>query len=172
MVEPTLHFICGKLASGKTTLARRIANETGAIIICEDEWLTRLFTGQIKTFRDYLDCSRRLRGLLGGHVQALLRSGVSVAFDFAGNTPQERQWVRSLFDGAGAAHRLHYLSASDDVCKAQLRHRNETRPEGLYWASTTEAEFDEITRYFVAPDPAEGFEVVGYEVERPLMDGA
>ncbi len=28
-MNPTLHFVSGKLAAGKTTLARRIAEETG-----------------------------------------------------------------------------------------------------------------------------------------------
>ena len=32
----------------------------------------------------------------------ILRAGVSVVMDFAGNTVYERSWVRSLFEAAGA----------------------------------------------------------------------
>lgn len=39
----TLHFVSGKLASGKTTLARRIAREQHAVLISEDLWLSRLY---------------------------------------------------------------------------------------------------------------------------------
>ena len=38
----TLHFICGKAASGKTTLARSLAVQHAAAVSCEDEWLTLL----------------------------------------------------------------------------------------------------------------------------------
>jgi hypothetical protein len=38
----TLHFICGKAASGKTTLARELAARHGAVVFVEDEWLTLL----------------------------------------------------------------------------------------------------------------------------------
>jgi predicted kinase len=37
-----LHFICGKAASGKTTLARELAARYAAVLFGEDEWLTRL----------------------------------------------------------------------------------------------------------------------------------
>jgi predicted kinase len=45
--QPTLHVMCGKLASGKTTLARRIAEESDAVFVCEDVWLSRLFPDEI-----------------------------------------------------------------------------------------------------------------------------
>jgi len=32
----TLHFICGRLASGKTTLARTLVAQERAVLICED----------------------------------------------------------------------------------------------------------------------------------------
>jgi predicted kinase len=51
---PTLHVLCGKLASGKTTLARRIAYENGAVSVSEDVWLSRLCPEEIATFEDYL----------------------------------------------------------------------------------------------------------------------
>ena len=38
----TLHFICGKAASGKTTLARDLAARHAAVLFGEDEWLTLL----------------------------------------------------------------------------------------------------------------------------------
>jgi predicted kinase len=157
--RPTLHFICGKLAAGKTTLARQIARDAPALLISEDEWLFHL-SGGIKTFEEYLHYSARCRAILTPHVRNLLELGVSVVFDFAGNTPQHRSWVRSLFEATGANHVLHYVMASDDVCKAQLKLRNETRPEGLYWGTTTEEEFEKITGYFVPPSDSEGFTVV------------
>lgn len=33
--KPTLHFFCGKLVSGKTTLARQLANQVIGVLVCE-----------------------------------------------------------------------------------------------------------------------------------------
>ena len=38
----TLPFICGKAASGKTTLGRGLAARHAAVLFGEDEWLTLL----------------------------------------------------------------------------------------------------------------------------------
>jgi predicted kinase len=158
----TLYFICGKIASGKTTLARRLAAEHAAAIMCEDEWLVRLDT-KIENFDDFVAHSRRLRAAVTPHVVQLLRLGTSVVLDFPANTPQDRAWMRSLFEAAQAQHELHVIDAPDDVCKARLRSRNKTKPEGLYWGHVPEALFDPVTRHLVPPAAAEGFNIIRHE---------
>jgi predicted kinase len=90
-----------------------------------------------------------------------------VVFDFAGNTVKDRAWVRSVFEAAGADHLLHVISASDDSCKARLRLRNETRPEGIYYGEVSEAVFDEVTKYFKPPTAAENFKLAPCEAWQP-----
>ena len=123
----TLHFICGKAASGKTTLARTLAAQQGAALFVEDEWLTRL-EAQIATLADFVHHARRLRAALAPHAIQLLRIGTSVVFDFAGNTPKDRAWVRSIFESAGAEHMLHVIVASDALCKSRLQRRLASPP--------------------------------------------
>jgi predicted kinase len=154
-----LHFICGRLASGKTTLARTICEREQAVFFCEDLWLTKLSNG-IASFEDYLKWSRRCRSVMSPLIVEILKSGTSVVLDFAGNTARERNWVRSLFEEAGSQHILYFLSASEEVCLARLKQRNDTKPEGLYFASTTEAEFAAIAKYFQPPEETEGFNVI------------
>lgn len=152
---PVLHLLCGKLGSGKSTLARQLAASHHAVLISEDLWLSKLYPDEIVTFRDYLRCSERLKAVVAGHVQDLLRSGVSVVLDFPGNTPKDRAWARHLFEAAGARHVLHCLEASDAVCMARMHKRNKERPEGSKVVS--DAEFAAITAYFQPPAPGEGF---------------
>jgi len=152
----TLHFICGRLASGKTTLAHTLVAEEHAILICEDAWLSKL-SDEISSFDDYLKWSRRCRSVMESLVVDILRTGISVVLDFAGNTPTERKWVRSLFERAGADHVLHYLDVPETICLARLKFRNETKPEGLYFATTSKEEFLAITRWFQPPSIEEGF---------------
>ena len=160
----TLHFISGRLAAGKTTLARRLAEEEGAVFICEDVWLSQLSDG-IATFEDYLKWSRRCRGVMGPLIVDMLQNGCSVVLDFAGNTARERKWVRTLFEEAGAPHVLHVLEVSEEVCLQRLALRNETKPEGLYFATTSEEQFREISRWFEAPAVDEGFHLVVHSGE-------
>lgn len=161
-MPPVLHVLCGKLASGKTRLAQQIAHELGAFFFSEDMWLARLFPGEIKSFDDYFSRSARFRAAIEPHIRALLECGNSVVLDFAGNSPRERAWARSLVTVQGGAI-LHYIHAPDDLCKRQLQKRNEERPEGSQ--ITTEAEFDFITKYFVVPAPTEGFIIQEYKPE-------
>jgi predicted kinase len=159
--KATLHFFCGKIASGKTTQARRVAQEEHAILVSEDLWLSRMYPDDGFVQPDYIRRSTRLRAALGPHVIDLLRHGVSIVFDFAGNLPPDRAWVRALADVAQADHVLHYIKVSDAVCKERLRQRNKATPEGSQ--ETTDEEFDAITSYFVPPAPDEGLNVVEYE---------
>src|SRR5262245_1693959 len=103
-----LHFPCGRAGSGKTTWARQIARHRNAVLICEDQWLARLFDGAAN-LTEYLERRGRIRTLLIEHVPQILSSGHDVVFDFGGNTVRDRAWVRTLFTSAGASHELHYL---------------------------------------------------------------
>ena len=154
--EATLHMICGKIAAGKSTLAARLTAQPGTIRISEDAWLACLYKDEQKTIEDYVRNSRRLREVMGDHIVALLEAGLSVVLDFPANTPASRQWMRSLFERAGASHQLHFLDVPDDVCKARLRARNAA---GTHAYNVSDAEFDLFTSYFVPPSADEGFEV-------------
>jgi len=96
---------------------------------------------------------------MGPLIVDVLRAGASVALDFAGNRVDERAWVRGLAETAGAGVVLHYLDVDEEECLRRLLRRNEHKPEGLYFASTTEAEFRAICRYFQAPSVEEGLQI-------------
>lgn len=156
-MKPTLHFMCGKMAAGKTTLSKRIAAEQRAILVSWDLWLQRLFPTEIAGFDDFLKYSGRLRTVMAPHLADLLRAGQSVVLDFPANTPQSRAWVRGIFEAADADHVLHFVDTDDAVCLLQLEQRNRELPEGS--VTMTAEEFDRITALFVAPQPGEGFKV-------------
>jgi len=155
----TLHLLCGKIASGKSTLVSRLASAPATVLIAEDSWLSRLYPNEITTLEDYVRYSGRLGDVLGGHVEALLEAGLSVVLDFPANTVSQRQWMRGIFEDAGAAHQLHYLDVSDAVCKARLLQRNE---DGAHAFAPSAADFDLFTRHFVPPSPDEDFNLRVY----------
>ena len=55
-----LHLLCGKIASGKSTLARQLAEAHGSVLISEDQWLAGLYPEQIHSIADYLLHAQRL----------------------------------------------------------------------------------------------------------------
>jgi predicted kinase len=156
-----LIFLCRKMAAGKSTLARTLADREGAIVLVQDELLGNLFPNEIVDIPAFLDRSTRLNTALAPHICALLTRGISVVLDFPANTEKQRAWFRELFERAGVDHELHYVDASDALCKRQLKARSAHLPPGTQW--TTDAEFEAITAYFQPPSEDEGFNIVRHE---------
>ncbi|GAA6141984.1 ATP-binding protein [Hydrogenophaga sp. 5NK40-0174] len=160
-VKPVVFFLCGKMGAGKSTTALRLAKDTGAVRISEDEWLTQLYPEEIRSFDDYLRCSARLKPLVKSMVQSLLPKGVAVVLDFPANTRRQRTWLKSVCEEVGFGHRLIYLEADDEVCLARLRRRREEQPHRADFDN--EAVFRSVTSHFEPPASDEGLTL---EVQR------
>ncbi|MEP0926107.1 MULTISPECIES: ATP-binding protein [Cyanophyceae] len=157
IIGATLYLLCGKIAAGKSTQAHRLASQPGTVLISQDEWLSSLYPDELNTLADYIRCSTRLNAVMGTHIEALLRAGLSVVLDFPANTVKSRQWMKAIVERAEVAHVLYYLNVPDAECKQRLRQRNES---GDHEFAPTEADFDQFTSYFVPPAPEEGFNVI------------
>jgi predicted kinase len=153
-----LIFLCGKMAAGKSTLARELAVRENAILLVQDELLDALYPGEITDIAGFAQCSSRLRNALALHVSTLLVKGISVVLDFPGNTKAQRAWFRGILDSAKVDHEMHFVDTPDAVCKRQLAARSRNVPPGTPW--TTDVEFEAITAYFEPPSEDEGFNVV------------
>lgn len=152
--------MCGKIAAGKSTLAASLAEAPDTILLSEDHLLARLYPEEIASLADYARCAARLREAIAPHIQALLRAGLTVVLDFQANTLATRAWSRTLFEGAGADHILHYLRMDDATCKARLSARNAA---GTHEHAASDADYDLFTSRFVEPGEAEGFRILVHE---------
>ena len=157
----TLHFICGKAGAGKTTLARELGQTLPAMVFCEDEWIDTLGF-EIRSLDDFQNASSKCRNLIRPLAIDLLGLGVSVVFDFAGNTIRERRWVRAVFEAANADHVLHLIEASDAECLANIHRRNDEKPPSIYWGYVSDETFHAVTAHFAPPRPEEGFRVLAH----------
>ncbi|MXU65302.1 AAA family ATPase [Oceanomicrobium pacificus] len=159
--RPVLHLFCGKAASGKSTLAARIAAREGALLVSEDGWLHTLFGPDMRSLDDYVARVARLRAVLGPHLADLLGAGQSVVLDAPANTVATRDWMRGLLDASGADHMLHVIDVPDDVCLARLRARNAS---GNHPFTLSETQFKRLSQHFVPPAASEGFKVEQHNV--------
>jgi predicted kinase len=154
----TLFFLCGKMAAGKSTLARQLAARERAVLFVQDEWVETLYPNQIVNVATYIEYSGRINRILAPYVVSLLSRGISVVMDFPGNTRNQRAWFRDIIDRSGADHELHFVDTPDAICKAQLKTRSAHLPPGTKW--TTEEDFELISSHFRAPADEEQFNIV------------
>ena len=153
----TLYLLCGKIAAGKSTLARRLAERPATLLITMDHWMSLLFPTENRTIEDFARLSARLRAAIGPHVVDILRQDLSVVLDFPANTVRWRGWMRSLITEANVAHELHVLDVPDAICKQRLRQRN---ADGRHPYDVNEETYELFTSYFDPPGPNEGFNIV------------
>lgn len=156
-----LIFVCGKMAAGKTTLARNLAAQENAVLFVQDEWLDALFPGEIPDIHAFVKRYSRLKNALTPHICNLLSKGMSVVLDFAAATKEQRVWFRELIESTKVVHELHFVDVSDSLCKSQLRDRSKGLPAGSPW--TTEVDFEIINAYFQPPTEDERFNIVRHE---------
>lgn len=156
-----LIFLCGKMAAGKSTLAKELAERENAVLLVQDEFLEKLFPGEITDISGFLKYSSRLHDALTPHICELLARGISVVLDFPANTKSQRAWFRRICERANVEHELHFVDAPDSLCKSQLKHRSKHLPPGSPW--TTEAAFEAVTAYFQPPAEEEAFHIIRHE---------
>ena len=152
-----LHLMCGKIASGKSTLAANLGRKDNHVTISEDDWLATLFSDQMRSISDYVRCSNKLQHIMGSHVASLLNSGVCVVLDFPANTVVQRVWMRDIINATNAQHQLHYLDVPDKTCIERLVDRNAM---GEHPFAASEEQFALISKHFVPPTDDEGFNII------------
>ncbi len=153
----TLHFLIGKMGAGKSTYSKKLAVDTGYILISEDKWLAQLFPDEINNFDDYINRHRRLLSLLEDHIKQILKAGSSVILDFPGNTVETRTWFKAVAQSANAPLLAHYIKASDEKCLAQIKIRRVEQP--IRAKFDTPEVFQQVNRFFEEPTDAEGITV-------------
>ncbi|HWE68016.1 MAG TPA: ATP-binding protein [Acidimicrobiales bacterium] len=143
-----LILICGLPASGKSTLARRLAPTIPAIRLDKDEWTTQLGA-------DVWDEEFRvgLEGQLWVLSQDLLAQGQSVILEWGHWARVERDEKRLGARALGVGVELHYLSAPLEELIQRAEHRNAS---GEWTASPiTRAHFESWATIFQPPDEEE-----------------
>lgn len=146
--RPALILLCGLPGSGKTTLARHLAQAVPAVRLCPDEWMAGL------SLDPYDEQARdRLEQCLSSHAQELLALGRSVILEYGFWSRQERDEKRLAARALGVAVELHYLTAPLAELSARLTSRTAQGAWGT--VAVTPAMLDEYAGIFEAPDDDE-----------------
>ena len=147
-MPPVLHLTVGLPGAGKTTLARRVAEEQGILRLTPDEWMAPLF--------GHHDAAGR-RDILEGRMvwvaHEVLRSGSSVVLDFGCWTPEERYAIRVVAESAGARFELLTVSVEEPVRRARAAARWRSEPGSTF--PMTESDHDDYLAAYRPPSPEE-----------------
>jgi predicted kinase len=138
----------GLPASGKTTRAKEIEEEHGALRLTPDEWMIPLFNDN--------DADGKRNVLEGRFIWLALRAlrhGSNVVLDFGVWAKIERTAIRALAAEAGASCDLVYL----EISPGEQRRRRDERStgDGTTTFSISDEDLDEYRRRFVVPDEDE-----------------
>ena len=115
-------LICGKLCSGKTTYAHKLAAEQGAVLLSVDEVMLSIF-GQFAGDKHDEYAAGAKRFLLGKAVE-LADKNVPVVLDWGFWSRAERQQMRVYFAARGVVSRLVYLAVAETpLCWREMSRR-------------------------------------------------
>ena len=119
--QPRLVLICGLPGSGKTTLAREIADAYGAVRLNPDEWELALGIDPFDA-----EFQAKLEAAFWELTERLLALGTSVILDWGFWARSERDEKRDLGRSFGAAVELRFLDVPYDelVRRVVDRHAN------------------------------------------------
>jgi predicted kinase len=132
----TLYLTCGLPCAGKTTLAKRIEAERGALRLTADEWMVDLF-GPAPESPEIMKGAPSARRTAVEAVQwkvaaRALELGVDVVVDWGVWSRSERDDYRARAAALGARVVLLYLDVPRDELARRLAARNANLPAGTF----------------------------------------
>lgn len=116
-------LVCGRLCCGKTTYAKKLRRETGAIILSVDELMLSVFGRDAGGCHD--EYAAGAQAYLYEMSAELAGAGVDVILDWGFWTAESRSAARNFFRGRGVSCELHYIDVDDETWRRRIMKRNE-----------------------------------------------
>ncbi len=118
----TIHLMCGLVAAGKTTLARRLAGDLPAVRLSRDEWMIRLY-GLPHDDPAYIAKLEPCTELLWDVAFEIVAAGSDVILDWNFWSRKRRAEARRRSETAGFPVQLHWLDVpvEEVVARASAR---------------------------------------------------
>ena len=152
--KPLAHIIVGFIGSGKTTFARKLEKETGAIRFTKDEWMVRVFgnTPPKDKFEEY---DNKMASFATDIALKCLKAGVSVIIDEGFWIKEHRDAIKEKVKKVGGIPKLYYIETTFEIMKARTLKRTENPPDDSFIIN--ENSFNHYWKLFKPPGEDEEF---------------
>jgi len=140
-------LICGKIGSGKTTYARKLAQELNAVMMGQDEIMLGLFGSELYT--NNLPLYEKYSAWVQEYVKyksaEAANAGATVICDNGFWSRAERDMLRKYYSGRGVVCEFHYMDTTEKQRLLNIQTRNEAVRQGDVSYYFTE---DDIVHHF------------------------
>jgi hypothetical protein len=130
--KSTAHLIHGFVGAGKTTLARRLAREHGAVRFTHDAWMHRLY-GANPPAEAFAALWERVDARIWRYAARLLELGVDVVLDYGFWTRASRDAARARVAAHGARAILYHVTCPEAVMRRRVAARSQDVPPDSLW---------------------------------------
>lgn len=152
-----LILIVGCTGAGKTTYARRLADETGGIRFSIDEWMMALFwtdSPQPIEFAWTMERVRRCEAQIFAMAQQLAARGIPAILDLGFTQRDHRDRFRQMAREAGLSAALHFVDVPVEERWRRVVRRNAERGE-TYAMTVDRGMFDFMEGMWEPPEKDE-----------------
>jgi len=150
--QPTAHIVIGFIGSGKTTFAKKLEKETGAVRITKDEWSIGLI-GNDPTIDGYEEWDTKIIELSRNVAFQLIERGIDVIIDEGFWARSQRDEIREKIEKAGGKVQFYYVKNSHETMKQRVFKRNQKSTADAFVIN--QELYDGYKKYFEEPVPGE-----------------
>ena len=153
--KPTAYIICGFIGAGKTTFARKLEKETGAIRITKDEWIVKIFGNKITSDNKFAEYDKNITELAKYIAFKILESGSDVIIDEGFWAKSQRDDIKKKILAMGAKPILYYVESPMEKMRERTVTRSKAPTEDSFEISGEM--FDSYVEYWEPPMKDEKF---------------
>ena len=162
---PTVHFLCGYMGFGKSTIARKLALQYNAVILNDDEFIRRLF-GRNLPEEEFRHAHKKVTKFTWELGERIVSIGTSVIFDRGFWSKESRRDAVERAEKFCDSILFHQIECDMETAKQRVLSRT-ANDEGAL--KITEATFDLFAKRYEPISPDEKLNVIYYRNTLPLF---